>query len=206
MSTNAKTLLTPEQYLEIERKAEFRHEYFRGEMFAMAGGTGTHTIIVVNLVREMSNQLRRGRCQVYSHDMRLQVSATGLYTYPDVVVACEGRQFRDARKDTLLNPTVIIEVLSESTEAYDRGKKFAHYQTLDSLQGYVLVSQDRVRMERFLRQPDGQWLLKVASHIDDSVLLDSIGCTLRLADIYENVELILEEGPLPQEAPGASQS
>jgi Uma2 family endonuclease len=189
VSTEAKTFLTPEQYLEIERKAEFRSEYYQGEMFAMAGGTGNHTMLVDNLTAALLEKLRGGSCRPFSNNMRLQVSSTGLYTYPDVVVACGQRQFLDERRDTLLNPTVIIEVLSESTEAYDRGRKFGHYRTLESLQEYVLVSQDRAQVECYKRQPGQQWLLTAANRVEDAVFLESIDCTLRLANIYEDIDL-----------------
>lgn len=189
VSTQPKTFLTPKQYLEIERPAEFRSEYCQGEMFAVAGGSEAHMLLAVNLVRELASQLRRGPCRVYMHDMRVQVSATGLYTYPDIVVACQESQFLDDRRDTLLNPTLIIEVLSDSTEAYDRGKKFFHYRTLESLQEYVLVSQDRVQVEWYRRQPAQQWLLTAANRLEDTVTLESIDCKLRLADIYENIDL-----------------
>jgi Uma2 family endonuclease len=189
VSTLAKTFLTPEQYLEIERKAEFRSEYYQGEMFGMAGGSGRHTVISDNLVTQLNNKLRGGPCRPYSQNMRVQISATGLYTYPDVVVACAGKRFLDENEDTLLNPALIIEILSDSTEAYDRGKKFAHYRTLESLQEYVLVSQDRVQVERFRRQPGGEWLLAAVSRLEDTVELDSVGCQIQLADIYQDVNL-----------------
>jgi len=181
-------LLTPEQYLEIERKAEFRSEYYQGEMFAMSGATITHTALVVNIAVDLAPQLRPGPCRVYTQDLRVQVSATGLYTYPDLVIACREYRLLDARQDTLLNPVVIIEVLSESTEAYDRGKKFGHYRTLESLQEYVLVAQDRVQVERFTRQPGEQWLLTAANRLEDTIALESVGCQLHLADIYEGVD------------------
>jgi len=188
VSTQAKTLLTPEQYLEIERKAEFRSEYYQGEMFAMSGATRTHTTLVVNLTLDLGPQLRPGPCQLYIHDMRVKVSATGLYTYPDLVIACREERFMNTRQDTLLNPVVIIEVLSESTEAYDRGKKFGHYRTLESLQEYVLVALDRVQVERFTRQPGEQWLLTAANRLEDTIALESVGCQLHLADIYEGID------------------
>jgi Uma2 family endonuclease len=189
VSTQPKTFLTPEQYLEIERKAEFRSEYYQGEMFAMAGATEVHTILTDNLVVQLGQKLRGGPCRSFSRDMRVQVSATGLYTYPDLVVGCGERQFLDERRDTLLNPTLIVEVLSESTEAYDRGKKFSHYRTLESLQEYVLVSQDRVQVECYKRQTGGQWLLTAANRPEEPIALESVACTLRMADIYEDVEL-----------------
>jgi Uma2 family endonuclease len=189
MASQANPLLTPEEYLDIERRAEFRSEYYQGQMFAMSGATGSHTVITVNLVREMSTELRRGPCQLYTHDMRVQVSKTGLYTYPDIVVACAGRKFLDEREDTLLNPIVIVEVLSESTEAYDRGKKFEQYRTLESLQEYVLVAQDRMLVESYRRQASGQWLLTTAAEADNILELSSVNCRLKLADVYENVTL-----------------
>ena len=191
MSTQDKTL-TPDEYLEIERKAEFRSEYYQGEMFAMERGTGAHTELVDNLVCCLLLKLRGGPCRAYSTNMRVQVSATGLYTYPDLVVACGDGRFLDARHDTLLNPVVIIEVLSDSTEAYYRGKKFAHFRTLESLQEYVLVSQDRVLVECYKRQPGDRWLLTEASGPEQTITLDSVGGSLSLADIYEGVEVSSE--------------
>ena len=187
MSTHPKAFLTPEEYLEIERQAEIRSEYYQGEMFAMAGGSEAHNILVDNLVVAFRLKLRGGSCRSYSRDMRVQVSATGFYTYPDLVVVCGERKFLDEKRDTLLNPNLIVEVLSPTTEAYDRGRKFSHYRALESLQEYVLVSQDRIQVECFKRQSAGQWLLTAASRPDDAVCLDSVGCTLPLADIYEDV-------------------
>src|ERR1051325_5141739 len=130
MSYQRKTLLTPEEYLAIERKSEVKHEYFAGEMFAMVGASKWHNLIAANVIRVLGNQLLDRPCNVYPSDMRVKARATGMYTYPDVVVACAEEQFDDAERDTLLNPVVIIEVLSESTEAYDRGRKFEHYQSI----------------------------------------------------------------------------
>jgi len=187
MSTHPKVFLTPEEYLEIERQAEIRSEYYQGEMFAMAGGSEAHNILVDNLVVAFRLKLRGGSCRSYSRDMRVQVSATGFYTYPDLVVVCGERKFLDEKRDTLLNPNLIVEVLSPTTEAYDRGRKFSHYRALESLQEYVLVSQDRIQVECFKRQSAGQWLLTAASSLEDAVCLDSVGCTIPLTDIYEDV-------------------
>jgi Uma2 family endonuclease len=148
--------LTEAEYLEIERTAEWKSEFFNGEMFAMAGATPEHVLIAGNVAAELRLQLRGRPCRVYPVDLRVKVSDTGLYTYPDVVVVCGEPRFDELRGDTLLNPTLIVEVLSSSTEAYDRGDKFAHYRRLDSLQEYVLVAQDRCRIERFLRQKEGR--------------------------------------------------
>src|SRR5581483_641012 len=126
--------------------------------------------------------------KVYAQDMRVRVSETGMYAYPDVVAVCVEAQFEDAQRDTLLNPTVIVEVLFTSTEAYDRGDKFAHYRRLESLQEVVLIAQDKVRVERFVRQPDNSWLLSEASDLQETIALVSIDCTLALSEIYDKVE------------------
>jgi Uma2 family endonuclease len=188
MSTQPKPWYTPEEYLAFERDSEIKHEYFEGEIFAMVGATEPHVLITDNLAFTLKGQLRDRPCRVYSSDMRVKVSATGLYTYPDVVVASGEREFDDDRRDTLLNPGLVIEVLSPSTEAYDRGKKFAHYRTIESLVEYVLVSQEEPHVERYARKPDGDWLLHEARRLEDSIDLPSIGCVLQLADVYDQVE------------------
>ena len=193
MSALEKTYLTPEQYLEIERKADFRSEYYSGEMFAMAGATEPHILIVSNLVIELGLQLRKRPCRVYSTDMRVRVNAAGLYTYPDVVAICGEPRFADEKRDLLLNPLVIVEVLSPSTEAYDRGEKFAQYRRLDSLTDYLLVSQDKMRVEHYVRQPDSHWLLSEASGPDARVEIAALKCNLLLADVYDKVEFSLKE-------------
>ncbi len=189
MSTLPKPFLTPEQYLEIERQADFKSEYLGGEMFAMAGATEEHNVLSVTLSALLYLQLRRRKCRVFSTDMRVRVSVTGLYTYPDVIVVCGERRFADDQSDTLLNPTFVAEVLSPSTEAYDRGRKFEHYRALESLADYLLVTQDRIHADHYTRQPDGRWVLSEASRLEDVVDLPAIGCRLALADLYENVDL-----------------
>src|SRR5581483_8514282 len=161
MATAGKHLLTPQEYLARERRAEYRSEYYRGEMFAMAGASRAHTLIKDNVAAETRSQLKGGPCSVYTSDLRVKVEATGLYTYPDVVIACDEEQFEDNAFDTLLNPRAIVEVLSDSTEKYDRGTKFDHYREVPSLQEYVLIAQDRPRVERYVRQADGTWGLSV---------------------------------------------
>lgn len=184
-------LFTPEEYLLLERQAECKSEYVAGQVYSMAGASPEHNLITVNVASELRYQLKGKGCQTYANDMRVKVSATGVYTYPDVVVVCGGSRFEDDRKDTLINPTVIVEVLSPSTEAYDRGDKFGHYRTLESLRDYVLIAQDRSRIEHFARQPDGQWLYSAADHLEESVHLASIGCTLRLSEVYDQVAFAL---------------
>lgn len=201
MSVPARQRLTEAEYLEIERAAETKSEFFNGEMFAMAGASIEHILITSNVAGELRNQLRGRPCLVLPADMRVKVSDTGLYTYPDVVVVCGGARLEDGRRDTLLNPTLIVEVLSESTEAYDRGDKFAHYRRLESLQEYVLVAQDRPRIERFTRQGESQeWLLTEISDPQGRVTLTAIGCELALAEVYENVPFP-EEKPLRRQEP-----
>jgi Uma2 family endonuclease len=157
-------------------------------MFAMAGARAAHNLIVGNLIAQLHAQLRSGPCRVYASDMRVRVSATGLYTYPDIVVACEDPRFLDGELDTLLNPTLIVEVLSPSTEAYDRGRKFGHYRSIESLAEYLLVSSERIGAELFTRQTDGGWLLTAAGDLKDTINLSATGCRLALAEIYAKVE------------------
>ena len=193
MSTLAKTYLTPEQYLEIERKAESKSEYYQGEMFAMAGARYAHIKIVANAMRDLGQQLRHGNCEPLSNDLRVRVTPTGLYTYPDVVIVCGKPQFLDDTLDTLLNPTVIIEVLSESTEVYDRTRKFEQYRTLESLSAYLMISSLRVSVERYLRQADGSWNFIAKTSLEDAIDLPSVGCRLLLAELYENVDFPASE-------------
>jgi Uma2 family endonuclease len=188
MEIQEKPYLTPEEYLAIERQAETRSEYLGGEMFAMAGASRWHNLIVTNLSREISSQLRDRPCEVYSNELRVRIPATGLYTYPDLVVVCGEPELEDDdHLDTLLNPTLIIEVLSPNTEAYDRGKKFEHYQAIPSLAEYVLVSQEAPRVEQFLRQDGNRWLLTAAAGMDARIALPSIQCELALAEVYLKV-------------------
>jgi Uma2 family endonuclease len=189
VSTQPKTFLTPEQYLEIEREAKFKSEYCDGEMFAMAGAGENHNQLVMNLVIGLGIQFRSRPCRVYSNDMRVRVGATGLYTYPDVVVVCGERRYLDDRRDTLLNPSLLVEVLSPSTEAYDRGRKFESYRSIESLSEYLLVASDRVHVDLYTRQPDGRWLLTSASRLEDSLDLQSAGFRVALAELYEKVDL-----------------
>jgi Uma2 family endonuclease len=192
MSTAPVTRYTPAQYIDRERNALTKSEYFAGKIFAMTGGTEPHNLIAVNAGAELRQQLKQRPCKVYLSDMRVRVSATGLYTYPDVVVVCGEAEFEDEHRDTLLNPTVLVEVLSPSTEAYNRGKRFGHYRIIPSLKEYVLISQDRHLVEVFTRQPDGHWLLAEASRLDETIPLGSIQATLRLVEVYEKVELAPE--------------
>lgn len=193
MSSIPKQRLTPAEYLALERKAEFKSEYLNGEMFAMAGGTRWHSRIASNLVSRCDAQLLEAPCDVFGSDMRVKVSPTGLYTYPDVSISCDEPQFEDEDSDTLLNPRVIFEVLSESTEAYDRGKKFGHYRQVPSLMEFVLVSQMEPLVERYVRQPDGSWRLTALKGLDAVLELETVRCRLPLADVYRRVSFTEQE-------------
>ncbi len=188
MSAAPKHKWTVEEYLTFERDSEIRHEYLDGEVFAMAGASENHILVTVNTLASLGTQLRKRPSKVYATAMRVKVKKTGLYTYPDVVIVCDTPQFNDDTPASLLNPTLIIEVLSATTENYDRGKKFQHYRKLDSLKEYVLIAQDSPRIEHYVRQNDGRWLLfSDVSELDTAIELPSISCTLALTDVYEKV-------------------
>ena len=195
MSTIPKTRHTPEQYLAIERAAQFRSEFLRGEMFAMVGASRKHNLIAGNVFGELHRQFKDRRCEVYQSDMRVKVSATGLYTYPDVVATCDEPRFEDDQVDTLVNPKVIVEVLSPSTELWDRGKKFAHYRNILSLRECVLISQDHVLVEKFAINADGEWALRDYRTLEDILVLDSISCGITLSDIYARIDFSEESEP-----------
>ena len=189
MSTQPDTYVSPEEYLSLERKSEIKSEYLNGEIFSMVGASREHNLIVANITRELTQQLKGRPCELYPSDMRVRIPATGLYTYPDVVVVCGEPLFEDEHVDTLLNPTLIIEVLSGSTESYDRGEKFSHYQTVSSLTEYLLVAQDEHRIEQYVKQPDAGWLYSDARSSEGSIELVSIQCVLALKEVYDKVAL-----------------
>jgi len=175
-------------HLEIERKAERKSEYWNGEVLEMPGASEAHNLIATNTSCLAGSQLRTKDCRVYRSDMRVQVAPNSMYAYPDIVIVFGKPECLDDHQDTLLNPKVIVEVLSPSTEAFDRGRKFEHYRQIESLEQYLLLSQDRMRAELYSRQPGGQWLVTFASQPEEFVDLSSIGCTLSLADCYEKVD------------------
>ena len=187
MSDGTKRLLTPEEYLAIERDVEAKHEFYRGEMFAMGGASREHNLITGNAGASLHAQLANRPCEAYQNDMRVKVTANGLYTYPDVVVTCEKPRFEDDKFDTLLNPQSIIEVLSDTTEKYDRGKKFELYRQIQSLREYALISQDRAHIELFTKGDDGVWSLSEATGLEATISLPTIGCQLALADVYAKI-------------------
>lgn len=192
MSAVPKRKLTVEEYLAIEEKAEFKSEFYDGEMFpvyrdapqGMAGASRRHNYVKENLIGEFFNRFKGGPCRTLSSDQRVRIDRTGLYVYPDIVIICGEPEFDG---DTLLNPQVIVEVLSDSTGLYDRTTKFRHYQQIPALKEYILVSQDQPVIERFVRQDDGSWKLHVFEGIDDTFSLDSIPVSIPLADVYRGV-------------------
>lgn len=185
---------TSEQYLKLERAAPYKSEFIGGRMHALAGASREHNLIVFNLAGELRPQLRGRPCEAYATDMRVKCQATTGYLYPDLVIVCGEPQFEDQESDTLLNPTVIIEVLSPSTEAGDRGYKFAHYRRIPSLQEYIMIAQDRVHVERAERRGNG-WFLTEMERLEDVLMLTSVGCTIPLSAIYEKVPLSEEYAP-----------
>jgi Uma2 family endonuclease len=189
MSTLSQNTLSEKDYLAIERSSAQRHEYYQGEIFAMGGASANHNQIVANVMVSLGLQLKQRPCRVWASDMRVKLDKSGLYTYPDIVAFCGQPHYDDDRKDTLLNPTVIIEVLSPSTEAYDRGEKFSHYRQVDTLREYVLIGQEKPRIERYVRQPEQKWLLEEVSDLVSSIRLAALDCELRLSDVYEKVDL-----------------
>ena len=187
MSANAPVRrLTEAEYLDFEREAEMKHEFFDGELFAMSGGTRTHSLVTANLIAALHGRLKN-RCQTFTSDLRVKIEMTGLYTYPDVSVACGEQRFADDQNDVLLTPTLVVEVLSESTEAYDRGKKFEHYRRIPSLQGYLLVRQDYAHLELFSRQSDGTWRLSEASGMAAELQIPALEVALPLKEDYLGV-------------------
>jgi Uma2 family endonuclease len=189
MSQQVISYISPEEYRRRERQAEYKSEYLNGEIFAMSGANREHNLIAGNIVGELNQQLRGQPCEVYPSDMRVKVTATGLYTYPDVIVVCGEPKFEDEYVDTLLNPTLLVEVLSPSTERYDRIAKTSYYRTLDALAEHLLVAQDEVRLDRYVKQANKQWLQFEYTSLDSVADLQSIACSLALRDVYDKVSL-----------------
>ena len=187
MSANPLPYLSPDEYLAIEREAEFKSEYYGSRMHAMSGGTEPHSLLASNLIFELHSEIGKRDCFVYTSDLRVCTPA-GLYTYPDISVVCGEPVLKDNRKDILTNPTLIVEILSKSTEAHDRGFKFAQYRSIESLQECVLVSQTEPRVECFRRGAAGVWALHETLGLDAVVHLESVGCGIAMAGIYERVQ------------------
>jgi Uma2 family endonuclease len=188
MTAVPKRKLTPAEYLAIEKKAEHKSEFFNGEMFAMAGASRQHNTLNENLSGEVHARLKGGPCRSYSRDQRVLVDRTGLYTYPDLFIVCGEVETAEDDADTITNPRVVVEVLSPSTERYDRTTKFRHYQQIPSVQEYLLVSQTEPLCERFTRQADGSWALVSFVGLEAVLALSSVPVQVPLADIYAGVE------------------
>ena len=178
---------TPEEYLELERKSHYKSEYLDGQIYAMSGGSPEHSMITVNVSREVSLGLKGKPCMTFSNDTKVRTGTANLFSYPDLTVVCGEPRYHDAKRDVLLNPTLIIEVLSSSTEGYDRGEKFMDYQCISSLQTYVLIAQHQARIEQFVRQSNNDWLLSNVTGRDQNLYVASIDCTLALSEIYDRI-------------------
>lgn len=200
MASNPVQKLTEEQYLAIERAAETKSEFYNGEMFAMSGATFAHVKLSTNMLFELVLGLGDGPCQAYGPDLRIRVRPKGLYTYPDASVVCGEPILADNRKDTLLNPAVVVEVLSPSTEKYDRGTKFVHYRQVASLQDFILVSQDALLVEHYTRQSDETWTIRTHTRLDDELRIDSIGVSIPMPRIYRGIEFEADAHPKPPPA------
>ncbi|MCI0746765.1 MAG: Uma2 family endonuclease [Verrucomicrobia subdivision 3 bacterium] len=197
---NTERGLTEAEYLTLERAAPFKSEFFGGEMFAMAGGTVMHSLIAANSIAQLQLNLRGRPCKAFTSDLRIKVESTGLFTYPDVSVVCGPFQVVPGTDDTIVNPTLLIEVLSDSTEAYDRGEKFRHYTQIPTLREYLLVSQRMPRVEQFVRGGNDEWTLRAAEGLNATIALPSLEITLDLKEIFAGVEFT--SAPIrPQRAP-----
>ncbi|MBF0202839.1 MAG: Uma2 family endonuclease [Desulfamplus sp.] len=187
MLLQEKTGITPEEYLALERESEIKNEYFGGEIFAMAGASSEHNKISTNIVRVLGNQLLEKPCNIFSSDMKVKMKEIKKYTYPDIVVVCGNEEYDDENNDILLNPIMIIEILSDSTEAYDRGDKFSHYQLIGTFSEYILISQYFPKVEKFLRQKNNTWIYSKYEKLEDIVSIESIKCELPMSDVYRKV-------------------
>jgi len=185
-----KTRMTPEEYLEFERNSDIKHEYFAGDIFTMVGARKNHILIGANITAELVSKFAAGNstCRVLPNDMRVKIQNDSGYAYPDISIACGDIEFEDNNFDTLMNPIIIIEILSKSTEAFDRGDKFAYYRLIPSLQEYILVSQKRHRIERFVRKDDGTWSMFLYEDIKQTMSMETIDCEVPLSVIYRWIE------------------
>ncbi|MEO5858767.1 MAG: Uma2 family endonuclease [Pyrinomonadaceae bacterium] len=188
MSAVPKPIYNADQYLTLEQGAEYRSQFYFGEIFAMAGASRRHNVVSANVLASIHAQLKGRSCEVYQNDMRVKVNAD-FYTYPDIVIVCGEPQIEKKNGENLLDPAVLIEVLSPSTEKFDRGDKFRFYRLMPSLKEYVLVSQDRVNVEHYFRQEDNSWLFTVLNDEGDVLELPSVSCSVNLKDIYDKVDL-----------------
>jgi Uma2 family endonuclease len=189
---------SPEEYVALETSSDVKYEYFEGEVFAMAGGTPDHSLIAANLIGGLHQALRARGCFIYTSDLKVKVEATGLYTHPDITIMCGTPRFVDPKAECLANPTVIVEVLSASTEAYDRGAKFEQYQTIPSLAAYVLVPEDGPRVEQFIRKTNTDWDYRITHGIDSVLDIPVLGIKMEMREIFAGISFHSVEGRGPQ--------
>lgn len=187
MASVPEIYLSPGEYLAIERQAEYKSEYVDGVMYAMAGASERHNLITANVIITIGVQLRKTPCKVYPSDMKVCLPDSRKFFYPDISVVCGETRFADKERDVLLNPLLVVKVLSESTAAYDRGKKFQSYQQIESLQEFLLIAQDEFVVEHYARQPDGKWLYTKATGLEAALSLPSLRCEIALRDVYDKV-------------------
>lgn len=180
-------IYTPEEYLEFEREADEKHEFIDGEIIAMAGASRRHNLLGVNISSELRFALKGKSCEVYANDMRVRMRKSR-YSYPDVAVVCGEPEFADEEFDVLLNPTVVVEVLSKSTRFRDKTEKLAAYQKMDALRECLLVEQIEPRIEHFIKQTPNQWLLRIYENLNETIFLESVDCQIKLSDIYAQIE------------------
>jgi len=191
MTAQPQPSMTEAEYLDYERRSPLKHDFWQGQVFAMAGASAAHNLIAANLITLLRTHVRGRGGRVFPSDMRLKVLKTGLYTYPDITIVCGPPQFaQDGAGDTLINPMIVIEILSPSTEAYDRGLKFQNYRLIDTLQEYVLVAQDTYRVEHYLREQEQRWVLTEATGATARCVLPALQCDLALSALYEDVAVV----------------
>lgn len=188
MTTETVTRVTPDEYLAAERLSDYRSEYLDGGVYPMTGGSVNHIQISINLITELGAQLRARPCRVLGVDLKVRLPDSRKFFYPDVVAVCGELQFHDGRRDVILNPDLVVEVLSPSTEAFDRGAKFEAYRTIESLKEYLLVSQEKPLVEQFVRNGDGRWTYTAVGGLEGSLALPSIECSLNLSAVYDKVD------------------
>jgi Uma2 family endonuclease len=191
VASNPIAKVTAEEYLALDRAAEFRSEFLDGEMVAMSGASMRHVRLGGSLFVQLYHALQGSQCEAFGPDFRVRVSPS-MYTYPDVTVVCGKPMLADERQDILLNPTVIVEVLSPSTEHYDRGVKFQHYRSIESLQDYILVAQDQIRIEQYTRVKAHTWTFREYQSADETLLIEAAGVSVPIARIYERVDFLSE--------------
>jgi Uma2 family endonuclease len=199
MQAHAPRFITEDEYWEMLENSPVKYEYFDGSIYAMAGASYRHNILAANALSLLVSRLRGKPCRAVGSDQHVKIEETGLQTFPDIVVVCPNARFEPRRKDTLLEPTVLIEVLSPGTADYDRTDKFDHYKQIPTLQDYVLIAQDKMRIEHYHRAASGDWILKVVHEPDETIALEAIGCTLSVADVYDGVELPARVLPLREQ-------